>query len=128
MKKMSKMLCLLLVVFTLFSTTAILSSARTSYNLRRSYSSYTTVKLRNRRKCAYIYVHNSDKVYGSNNYHYVKLTDGNGRYLWEGRMGSNSNYQRMYLGNDHSSYRIYVRSAHNSGSVSVTSKSNARVS
>lgn len=128
MKKMSKTICLLLVVFTLFSTTAILSSAKTSYNLKTYYSSYTTVKLINRRNPAYVYIDNEDYFYYRNNYHYVKLTDSYGRRLWEGRMGSNSSFQTMYLGNDHSAYRIYVRSAHNSGWATVRGKSNARVS
>ncbi|MGN0487510.1 MAG: hypothetical protein ACI4GB_09805 [Acutalibacteraceae bacterium] len=96
--------------------------------MRTSYSSYTTVKLINRRSPAYVYVHNNDKIYNSNNYHYIKLTDSYGRRLWEGRVGSNATYQTMYLGNDHSAYRIYIRSAHNSGSATVTGKSNAKIS
>lgn len=131
MKKISRFLCFVLVAISMLSCLAFSSSAKTSYKLSTLYSNYTNVTLTDKKKDAYIYVHNSDNVYGKKayNYHYVKLTNSSGKWLWEGKMGSNSNYQEMYLGNDHSAYRVYVRAAYGTGGrVAVTVKSNCKIS
>lgn len=96
----------LLAVLTLFFELNMESvQAKKSINLHPYYSEYVTCTV-NKKPGVNVLVN----VYftnpaGRNNY--VKLTDGAGRFVWEGSIGT---YNKLWLGADHKSYRIYVRS------------------
>lgn len=125
--KMRRLICIVLSMLCISAATVTTVSAKKNYNAGTSYKYYTTCKLRDTRKSASATIKVWNTTYGYRND--VKVTDGNGRYLWSERGGIAWSGQRtFYLGNNHKSYRIYVKAQCGSVAVNALYSNNCTMS
>lgn len=133
---MKKILATIMSVVLMLSSFSVLASAQTSFWLgSTSYSyngnRYCTCKLsKPGKKDASVKV-----TLVSTGPLTIKMTDGNGRWLWEEsrsiKVNAFNNGARTYkLGKNHSTYRLYFKSTYNgdSGRCSVTNPKNCTIS
>lgn len=117
-KMFTKVISLILVVVTVFSTMAISASAakwRTGRVPNSGNSGYTTVRLSNTNKDAKIKIHSYTYLINPNNakekstsFHVTMRTTSN-KWLWEGDITTGSKGKTMNLGHNNSAYKICIR-------------------
>ncbi|MBQ8765467.1 MAG: hypothetical protein IJZ16_01560 [Clostridia bacterium] len=133
---MKKIMATILSVVLMLSSFSVLASAQTYFYLGRSSYSYDGNKYclcklnKPGKKNATVVV----KLYSTGPLT-IKMTDGNGRWLWEESRSIKVNSfdigSRKYnLGKNHSAYRLYFKSTYNgdTGVCQVTSPKNCTIS
>ena len=98
---------ILITLFASFGVTASAASWKTG-NFDAGYTArgYTTVRLSNVKKNAYIKIFTYDKLgWKTNGQIHVTLRDNKGKWICEFDTSSGT---KLKLGNDHSIYRVYV--------------------
>lgn len=115
-----KKICSLVLAFVLTVSCCTLSaSAARNYNVKTSYSSYTTcTRTSNRDAYVTIKVYNTSAGYRND----VKMTTTSGRTIWSESGAIPNNGSRCFrLGTDNKTYRIYVRTRGGSAAVRTIS-------